>query len=66
MAITFDVSFERASLVTTLMQAGYAAGMGCVCPLGDILPRRTFILGLMTFTALIVSLITISTLIWSG
>ncbi|KAL2120304.1 hypothetical protein VTJ04DRAFT_4330 [Mycothermus thermophilus] len=53
MAITFDVSFERASLVTTLMQAGYAAGMGCVCPLGDILPRRTFILGLMTFTALI-------------
>jgi predicted MFS family arabinose efflux permease len=54
-AETFDVSFEKASSVATLMQSGYAAGLLFICPVGDILRRRPFILGLIWFTATVVS-----------
>ncbi|TVY26876.1 putative transporter [Lachnellula hyalina] len=53
LADEFNVSNERASLIPTLMQAGYAAGLLFLCPLGDIFRRRAFVLILVFFTATI-------------
>lgn len=51
LAQDFNVSNERASLIPTLAQAGYAAGLLFLCPLGDIFPRRHFVLALVFCTA---------------
>ncbi|KAK8044640.1 major facilitator superfamily transporter [Apiospora rasikravindrae] len=52
LADEFGVSDERASLVPTIMQAGYAGGLLFVIPFGDIVHRRPMILGLVLVTAL--------------
>jgi hypothetical protein len=51
LARDFDVSYEQISQVPTLAQAGYAVGLGLLCPLGDVFKRRPFTLLLVLFTA---------------
>lgn len=52
-AAGFDVSYEGASLIPTLLQAGYGAGILFICPLGDRWRLRPLILGLITSTLLL-------------
>lgn len=47
----FHVSQERASIIPTVAQAGYAVGLLFLCPLGDLVKRRPFVLLLAWFTA---------------
>ena len=51
LADDFHVNQERVSLIPTLAQAGYAAGLLFICPLGDLFKRRAFVLILVWFTA---------------
>jgi hypothetical protein len=51
LAEEFDVPYEKVSQIPTVMQAGYAAGLLFLCPLGDLFPRRPFVLLLVFFTA---------------
>lgn len=51
LATDFGVPYEKVAQIPTAMQAGYAAGLLFLCPLGDSLPRRPFTLGLVFFTA---------------
>ena len=53
LADEFKVTNERSSLVPTLAQAGYAGGLLFLCPLGDLLERRPFVIGLVGLTALL-------------
>lgn len=55
LADDFHVTNERASLVPTVMQGGYAAGILLLCPLGDIFRRRAYVLILVWFTATLVT-----------
>lgn len=51
LAEDFGVKYEEVAQIPTVMQAGYAAGLLFLCPLGDLLRRRAFVVGLVGFTA---------------
>ncbi|KAF2432327.1 MFS general substrate transporter [Tothia fuscella] len=51
LADEFGVKYEKVSQIPTLSQAGYAAGLLLLCPLGDLFKRRPFVLLLVLFTA---------------
>ncbi|KAI9699888.1 MAG: hypothetical protein M1820_006950 [Bogoriella megaspora] len=51
LAEDFNVPYVKVSQIPTAMQAGYAAGLLFLCPLGDLLKRRPFVLLLVLFTA---------------
>ena len=51
LAKDFGVGYEDVAQIPTVMQAGYAAGLLFLCPLGDLLPRRPFVVGLVGVTA---------------
>ncbi|KAG9308522.1 major facilitator superfamily domain-containing protein [Chiua virens] len=50
MASDFDTTFEEASLIPTLYQAGYFIGLFFISPLGDLIRRRQLILALVLIT----------------
>lgn len=51
LAEDFGVSYVEVANIPTLAQAGYAVGLFSLCPLGDLLKRRPFVLYLVFFTA---------------
>ena len=51
LAHDFDVPYEKVAQIPTVAQAGYAGGLFFLCPLGDLLKRRPFVLSLVLFTA---------------
>jgi predicted MFS family arabinose efflux permease len=51
LAEDFGVSYEEASVIPTVSQAGYAGGLLLICPLGDLFRRRFLVLSLVWFTA---------------
>ncbi|KAK3712898.1 hypothetical protein LTR37_008783 [Vermiconidia calcicola] len=51
LAHDFGVPYEKVAQIPTVAQAGYAVGLFFLCPLGDLLKRRPFVLSLVLFTA---------------
>ncbi|KAK6439008.1 hypothetical protein LTR95_004794 [Oleoguttula sp. CCFEE 5521] len=51
LARDFGVTYEDVSIIPTLAQAGYAVGLLLLCPLGDLLKRRGFVLWLVFLTS---------------
>ncbi|KAL0932352.1 uncharacterized protein CTRU02_213305 [Colletotrichum truncatum] len=55
-ASDFGITYQKASLIPTLLQAGYGSGNLFLCPLGDLLRPRP----------LIIPLVLVSATIWLG
>jgi hypothetical protein len=51
LAEDFGVNYVGVAKIPTLAQAGYAVGLLFLCPLGDLLKRRPFVLYLVFLTA---------------
>jgi predicted MFS family arabinose efflux permease len=51
-AESFNVSYQTASLIPQLLQAGYGVGILLLCPLGDVFRLRPIILALLTITTI--------------
>jgi hypothetical protein len=51
LARDFGVEYVEVAQIPTLAQAGYAVGLFFLCPLGDLLKRRPFVLTLIFITA---------------
>ncbi|KAG6826135.1 hypothetical protein H0H92_001025 [Tricholoma furcatifolium] len=63
-AESFHVSYNEVSSIPTLTQAGYAAGLVFIAPLGDLVRRRQLLLGLVfAATTLTIGLAVTSNLI---
>lgn len=51
----FHASTANTSLLMTLVQAGYAAGLAFVVPMGDLIPRRRLVVGIFLFSAVMMA-----------
>ncbi|KZT44476.1 MFS general substrate transporter [Sistotremastrum suecicum HHB10207 ss-3] len=51
LSIAFGVSYDEVSKIPTLTQAGYATGLLLISPIGDLVPRRPLLLGLILSSA---------------
>ncbi|KAK5659346.1 hypothetical protein OQA88_1439 [Cercophora sp. LCS_1] len=51
-AASFGVTYQRASLIPQLLQAGYGIGILLLCPLGDVVRLRPLMLTLTLITTL--------------
>ena len=52
-ADSFEITYQRSSLIPTLMQAGYGSGILLLCPLADRTRVRPFVLGLVLITLIL-------------
>src|SRR5262245_7809701 len=65
MAEDFDVPEDRLGMVSALTQAGYAAGLLLLVPLGDALERRRLLLTMLGFvTCMLIAVALSPDIVW--